>query len=94
MKYEDYEKLLDEAVTNADTAPANIVSVKEALKADLDVIGTMEASITEKDAQIKSLQDTNLKLYMAQGGGGSDDNNDDDDDDVPGIDWDKLIEEE
>lgn len=68
MTYEEYEKILNDVVANPDTAPAQVQAVKDALKTDIDTLAALTASDAEKDARIKSLQETNIKLFLSQGG--------------------------
>ena len=69
MTYDEYKTAIDTAVSNPDTGLAGLPSVLENLKTDLGSIETLNTTISEKDAKIRELQDTNMKLYMQIGGG-------------------------
>lgn len=70
MKYEDYETRLNSVVSNPDTAPVTIQEVLAEIKTDLTSLESANTGIAERDERIKSLQDTNIKLFMSQTGEG------------------------
>lgn len=64
MKYNDYEALINEAISNADKAPVNLKTVLENIKADLTTLEAGTAKISEYESRIADLQDTNIKLFL------------------------------
>lgn len=66
MKYEDYEKKVTDLISNPEAAPVTAQEILSELKADTDNIASLEAGIAERDARIRDLQDTNVKLFLSQ----------------------------
>lgn len=64
MKYEDYESKLTGVVSNPDSAPIAVQEILKDLKSDAATMESMAAEISEKDAKIRELQDTNTKLFL------------------------------
>lgn len=72
MKYEDYEKRLQDVVANPDSAAIAVQDILKDLKADSETFASLEAGVAERDGRIKDLQDTNMKLFLRQTGGSVD----------------------
>lgn len=66
MTFKEYKTLIDEALTNADKAPANFKTIVENLQVDLTTMSTQVEKIMEQEARIRDLQDTNMKLFLEQ----------------------------
>lgn len=66
MLYEDYEKRVTALVSQPDQAPITAQEILSEIKTDTEKIASLEASIAEKDARIRDLQDTNMKLFLSQ----------------------------
>jgi len=66
MTYDEYSKSLTEALSNPDTALTSVSPLLEELKKDLDGLETLRKDVEAKDARIRDLQDTNLKLFLSQ----------------------------
>lgn len=66
MTYEEYKNGITDALSNPDTALTKVSPILDALKDDLGVIETLKADGEAKDARIRDLQDTNLKLFLSQ----------------------------
>lgn len=66
MKYEDYEKKVTDLISNPEAAPVTAQEILSEIKADTDNIASLEAGIAERDARIRDLQDTNVKLFLSQ----------------------------
>lgn len=64
MKYEDYESKLTGVVSNPDSAPIAVQEILKDLKSDAATMDSMAAELSEKDAKIRELQDTNTKLFL------------------------------
>lgn len=68
MTYQEYETALNGIVQNPDTAPTAVQSLLQEIKKDTDALATAINGISERDARIRDLQDTNIKLFMSQSG--------------------------
>ena len=68
MTYQEYEAALMGIVQNPDTAPTAVQSLLQEIKTDTDALATAINGISERDARIRDLQDTNIKLFMSQSG--------------------------
>ena len=66
MTDKDLEKLLLEAMQNADKAPANVKTVIEEIRAQMTTLQTQKETILEQEKRIRDLQDTNMKLFLGQ----------------------------
>lgn len=65
MTYEEYEKLTKNAT--AENFQTVMLDLLGNLKDDLTEKETIAADIASKDAKIKDLQDTNMKLFLSIG---------------------------
>ena len=77
MTYEQYEERINNALANADTAPAEFISILSELKTDLTAKDTLETEKSELETRVRDLQDTNMKLYLSVTGN-SDEEEDED----------------
>ena len=77
MTYEQYEERINNALSNADTAPTEFVSILSELKTDLTAKDTLETEKTELETRVRDLQDTNMKLYLSVTGNSDEDDEDD-----------------
>lgn len=77
MTYEEYEKRINGALANADTAPTEFVNILSELKTDLTAKDTLETEKTELETRVRDLQDTNMKLYLSVTGNSSEDEEED-----------------
>lgn len=68
MTYQEYEAALNGIVQNPDTAPTAVQSLLQEIKTDTDALATAINGISERDARIRDLQNTNIKLFMSQSG--------------------------
>lgn len=66
MTYKEYESALNGIVQNPDTAPTAVQSLLQEIKTDTEALATAINGISERDARIRDLQDTNIKLFMSQ----------------------------
>lgn len=66
MKYEDYEKKVTDLISNPEAAPVTAQEILSEIKSDTENIASLEAGIAERDARIRDLQDTNMKLFLSQ----------------------------
>lgn len=65
MNFNDYENKLKSAT--AENFQTVILDVMEDIKTDLAEKDTLADSIASKDAKIRELQDTNMKLFLSVG---------------------------
>lgn len=77
MTYDEYEKRINGALANPDTAPTEIVNILSELKTDLTAKETLENEKTNLETRVRDLQDTNMKLYLSVTGSSNDDEPDD-----------------
>lgn len=66
MTYQEYETALNGIVQNPDTAPTAVQALLQEIKTDTDALAAAVEGISERDARIRDLQDTNIKLFMSQ----------------------------
>ena len=66
MLFDDYEKRVTALISNPDQAPIAAQEILSEIKTDTEKIASLEASIAEKDARIRDLQDTNMRLFLSQ----------------------------
>lgn len=77
MTYEEYEKRINGALANPDTAPTEFVNILSDLKTDLTAKDTLETEKTELETRVRDLQDTNMKLYLSVTGNSDEDEEED-----------------
>lgn len=77
MTYEEYEKRINGALANPDTAPTEFVNILSDLKTDLTAKDTLETDKTELETRVRDLQDTNMKLYLSVTGTSDEDEEED-----------------
>lgn len=77
MTYEEYEKRINGALANPDTAPTEFVNILSDLKTDLTAKDTLETEKTELETRVRDLQDTNMKLYLSVTGTSDEDEEED-----------------
>lgn len=68
MKISDYTDLINQIVTKPEEAPALAKDLISNLKSDTDALDAAKLKIEEQDNKIKDLQNTNIKLFLAQTG--------------------------
>lgn len=68
MTYQEYEAALNGVVQNPDTAPAAVQAILQEIKTDTEALANAINGISEREARIRDLQDTNIKLFMSQTG--------------------------
>lgn len=84
MTYDELEKKLTTILQQPDSALANVAPLLKEIKADYESIVSLTSKVESQDTRIRDLQDTNMKLFLAQTG--QDSNKEDDEDDVEGPD--------
>lgn len=68
MTKEEYATLITEIVANPDTATVKAKELSDALSADLDALESLKSSNADYEKRVRDLQDTNIKLFLAQTG--------------------------
>ena len=68
MKYEEYESKINSVLSNPDTALANISPILDEIKKDTTALEEAMHENESLSARIRDLQDTNMKLFLAQTG--------------------------
>ena len=76
MKIDDYKNLVTEIVTKPDEAAEKGQQILEMLQNDSDSFESLETKVKEQDEKIRSLQDTNTKLFLSRTGQKKDDDDD------------------
>ncbi len=76
MTFDDYAKLIDGAIADADKAPDLLGQLKESLQTDLTSLETLKADNAQNVEKINELRETNIKLFLSQGGNGDKDADD------------------
>lgn len=66
MTLDEYKAKITEIVQNPDKSAELGVSLLESITGDLTKIGQLNTSIDKLNAKVKDLQDTNMKLFLAQ----------------------------
>lgn len=84
MTYDDLEKRLTTILQQPDSALANVAPLLKEIKADYESIISLTSKVESQDNRIRDLQDTNMKLFLAQTGQVSD--KEEEEDDVEGPD--------
>lgn len=84
MTYDELEKKLTTILQQPDSALANVAPLLKDIKADYESIISLTSKVEAQDTRIRDLQDTNMKLFLAQTGQVSD--KDEEEDDVEGPD--------
>ena len=81
---EDKDKI-NGLVSNPDTAATEALSLIDEITKDIGELGAAKTSVSELQAKVADLQDTNMKLYMNIAGGPSDDDQEDEPAEGPAV---------
>ena len=73
MTVDEYKDKINGLVSNPDTAATEALSLIDEITKDIGELGAAKTSVSELQAKVADLQDTNMKLYMNIAGGSSDD---------------------
>ena len=73
MTVDEYKDKINGLVSNPDTAATEALSLIDEITKDIGELGAAKTSVSELQAKVADLQDTNMKLYMNIAGGTSDD---------------------
>ena len=66
MTLDEYKAKITEIVQNPDKSAELGVNLLEAITGDLTRLGELNTSIDKLNGKVKDLQDTNMKLFLAQ----------------------------
>lgn len=66
MTYKEVKEAIDAIVASPDTAQVKAAELCSALEADYTTMQTMQTKAAEDEARIRTLQDTNQRLYLMQ----------------------------
>lgn len=86
MTYDELVSKVTKVLEEPDSALINIKPVLEEAKADYVNLVSLTEKNEKNEKRIRDLQDTNMKLFLAQTGKVSDNSNEDDDDELTGQD--------
>lgn len=76
MTYEDLKRRITEVLSEPDTALAKVGPLLDEVKVDYDNFITASESLKKSQERVRDLQDTNMKLFLAQTGQVNDSSND------------------
>ena len=85
MTVDEYKDKINGLVSNPDTAATEALSLIDVITKDLGELGAAKTSVSELQAKVADLQDTNMKLYMNIAGGPSDDDQEDEPAEGPAV---------
>ena len=85
MTVDEYKDKINGLVSNPDTAATEALSLIDEITKDLGELGAAKTSVSELQAKVAYLQDTNMKLYMNIAGGPSDDDQEDEPAEGPAV---------
>lgn len=90
MTIEEVKTRVTDLVSNPDKATESAVGLISDLEADYTTLSSMTEKVSEQEARIKDLQDTNQKLFLSVTGQPAEEP---EEEEKP-IDWDSLATEE
>lgn len=98
MKFDEVKTALTELFKDKDKGLADLPDFLDKLKGDYDAMAGMVDKLAEADTKIRTLQDTNMRLLLAQISPAGEEH-DDSGDDLTGVDaiehfWGELEKEE
>ena len=85
MTVDEYKDKINGLVSNPDTAATEALSLIDEITKDIGELGAAKTSVSELQAKVADLQDTNMKLYMNIAGGPSDDDQEDEPAEGPAV---------
>lgn len=81
MKIEDFKSRFNSIVSNPDTGIADASDFLTEVEADYTNATNLAEKVEELEARVKDLQETNIKLYLAQTGASEEENDEPDETD-------------
>lgn len=86
MKLTDYTDLINKIVSKPEEAPTLAKDLISNIKSDVEQFDAAQTRLNEQDKKIKDLQDTNIKLFLAQTSPKPETNNEGEEDHVTTLD--------
>lgn len=80
MTYEELEEKIIGVLQTPDSALVTIRPILDDVKKDYETMLSMTEKVAKQDTRIRDLQDTNMKLFLAQTGKKIEEDKDDEDD--------------
>lgn len=68
MTFDEYKSSIMDLIKDPDTALTKVDGVFKELQGDLETKASVEAKVAEQDERIRTLQDTNMKLFLKASG--------------------------
>ena len=68
MTFDEFKSGVTALISNPDTALAELPAFLEKVKEDYETRDTSVTKVTEQEDRIRTLQDTNMRLFLAQTG--------------------------
>lgn len=68
MTFDEYKSSIMDLIKDPDTALTKVDDVFKELQGDLETKASVEAKVAEQDERIRTLQDTNMKLFLKASG--------------------------
>ena len=68
MTFDEFKQKITTIMAQPDTAPAEIPALLDAVKGDYEVALSTVQKLAEAEDRIRTLQDTNHRLFLAQTG--------------------------
>lgn len=90
MTYDEVKTFVTDLVTNPDTAGEKSIQFLKDLETDYTTMTSLAEQHKTDEERIRTLQDTNQKLFLSVTGQPKDDPEEEKE---PGIDWDNIIKE-
>lgn len=68
MTFDEYKSNIMDLIKDPDTALTKVDGLFKELLGDLETKASVEAKVAEQDERIRTLQDTNMKLFLKASG--------------------------
>ena len=68
MTFDEYKSNIMDLIKDPDTALTKVDGLFKELQGDLETKASVEAKVAEQDERIRTLQDTNMKLFLKASG--------------------------
>ncbi len=68
MTYDEFKTKITGIMSKPDNALAELPAFLEEVKGDYEALATSVSKVSEQEERIRTLQDTNMRLFLAQTG--------------------------